>query len=318
MNVAFLIYNRPELTRQVFAAISKVRPSGLLVVADGPNPNRPGDQERVAAARRIVEHIDWPCEVRRNYSEVNLGCRRRVASGLDWVFSKVDEAIILEDDCLPDPSFFHFCSELLDRYRGDERIMHISGANLQADKCGKTDSYYFSRYPYIWGWASWRRAWKYYDAELKAWPGSERVAQSKVLCNDPEELVYWAAIFDKVKAGRVDSWDYAWVHACFARAGLSIVPSVNLISNIGFSDDATHTLSGSPLANLPTGSITDVRHPAGISVSEQLDTYSFRNRINPRRGWSARVADSVLNRHWWGNSLRKCPVLGRFWSDLRR
>lgn len=152
--VAFLIFNRPDTTRRVFAEIAKARPPKLLVVADGPRADHPDDVEKCAAVRAIIDGIDWDCKVLTNYSDINLGCKRRVSSGLDWVFDTVEEAIILEDDCLPHPAFFRFCEEMLNKYRDDKRIAMISGDNFQFGRKRTEYSYYFSRYPHIWGWAS--------------------------------------------------------------------------------------------------------------------------------------------------------------------
>src|SRR3989344_7840291 len=165
--VAFLLFNRPETTARVFAASARAKPPNLLVVADGPRANRPGEAELCAAARAVIEKVDWDCEVVTHFSEVNLGCKCRMSSGVDWVFQTVPEAILLEDDCLPHPSFFRFCEEMLEGYRNDERISMIGGTNFQKGRERSPDSYYFSRYTHIWGWASWRRAWqKIYDVEM--------------------------------------------------------------------------------------------------------------------------------------------------------
>lgn len=152
--VAFIIFNRPDTTEKVFAEIAKAKPPKLLVIGDGPRVSRQGEAEKVAAARSIIQCVDWDCEVQTNFSDVNLGCKRRVSSGIDWVFEQVEEAIILEDDCLPDPTFFRFCEELLARYRHDQRIGMISGDNFQFGSRRNDDSYYFSKYVHIWGWAT--------------------------------------------------------------------------------------------------------------------------------------------------------------------
>lgn len=167
--VVFFIFDRPDTTARVFAEIARGKPPKLLLVADGPRPDHPGEAEKCAAARAVVEQVDWPCEALTDYAETNLGCRRRVSSGLDWVFATVEEAIILEDNCLPHPTFFRFCEELLERYRDDERVMRISGGNHKFGRKIGTDSYYFTRYAHVWGWASWRRAWRYYDVNMKSW-----------------------------------------------------------------------------------------------------------------------------------------------------
>lgn len=169
--VAFIIFNRPDTTERVFAEIAKAKPQKLLVVGDGARANRNVEVAKVAACRAIIERVDWPCEVLTNFSEINLGCKVRVSSGLDWVFEQVEEAIILEDDCLPDPTFFRFCQEMLARYRDDQRIGMISGDNLQFGRRQNDESYYFTKYVHIWGWATWRDRWRdSYDVNLKKWP----------------------------------------------------------------------------------------------------------------------------------------------------
>src|SRR6266480_8001684 len=170
--VVFIIFNRPTPTAKVFAAIQAARPPKLFVIADGPRANVASDRDNCAAARVIVDLVDWPCEVAKRFANANLGLRRNVAEGLDWVFAQSERAIILEDDCLPDPSFFPFCEELLERYHDDATVGMICGTNLAPRETATNDaaSYYFSRYCYIWGWATWRRAWRCYDREMTEWP----------------------------------------------------------------------------------------------------------------------------------------------------
>lgn len=262
--VAFIIFNRPEPTRQVFEAIRRARPSRLLVVADGPRSGRPGEPERCAAARAVIREVDWPCEVQTNFAETNLGCRARVSSGISWVFEMVEEAIILEDDCLPHPDFFPFCAELLERYRDDERVMHIGGANFQGGRRHGEASYYFSRYAHVWGWASWRRAWRHYDVKMARWPGE--ASQVLARFEHPSEYRFWRHIWDQSAAGKFDTWDYQWVYACAARDGLAVIPNQNMVTNIGFGPDATHTVSSSAMSAIPAHSCGwPLRHPAEVS-----------------------------------------------------
>jgi len=261
--VAFFIFNRPEPTRRVFAAIRRAQPSQLLLVADGPRPDRPGEVERCAAARAMLSAVDWPCEVLTNFSQVNLGCRARLSSGLDWVFSTVEEAIILEDDCLPHPDFFPFCAELLERYRDDERIMHIGGVNFQSGHRYGPASYFFSRYTHIWGWASWRRAWQHYDVTMSRWPA----AREQVLAafESRPERQYWQHAWEQVFNGKLDTWDYQWSFACAEQGGLVALPNVNLVSNIGFGPEALHTKVSTSLAAIPTSPLTwPLQHPPAV------------------------------------------------------
>lgn len=249
--VAFIIFNRPDTTERVFAEIAKARPPKLLVVGDGPRASRQGEAERVAATRAIIEKVDWPCEVLTNFSDANLGCKKRVSSGIDWVFEQVEEAIILEDDCLPDPSFFRFCQEMLERYRGDERIMMISGTNLAWESSVK-ERYYFSRYPHIWGWASWRRTWQAYDVNMKSLPALVENEDFGRSFQSRAEYLHWINALTAVWRGEVDTWDAQVVFLAFTTARMTVYPTSNLISNIGFGVDATHTLRFNKwLANLP-------------------------------------------------------------------
>lgn len=276
--VAFIIFNRPDTTEKVFAEIARARPPRLLIIADGPRAGRPGEAERCMEARSIVDRVDWKCEVSTNYSEINLGCKIRVASGIDWVFEQVPAAIILEDDCLPDPSFFRFCEELLVRYRDDERVSQICGANFQFGHERSDASYYFSRYNHIWGWASWRRAWQHYDREASKWPEFRDSGKLDSLLSLPAERKFWSAKFDSVHQNKLDTWDFQWVLASWARGMLSVIPSVNLISNIGFGQDATHTRRGSPYAALPVKEMKfPLRHPSNASPDAAADDFTARN-----------------------------------------
>ncbi|PAX60058.1 glycosyltransferase family 2 protein [Brunnivagina elsteri] len=276
--VAFLIFNRPDTTEKVFEAIRQAKPPKLLVVADGPRPDRPGEAEKCQAAREIIKQVDWDCEVLTNYSDVNLGCKKRVASGLDWVFENVEEAIILEDDCLPHPTFFPFCEELLDKYRDDNRIMTISGDNFQFGKTRNKDSYYFSRYNHCWGWASWRRAWQHYDIEMKNWEKVRDEGWLKDIFCDSSSVKYWENIFQRTYEGKIDTWDYIWTYCCWLQNGLTILPNVNLVSNIGFGNEGTHTKSKKNIfANIPAEEMRFLlQHPSFVIRNEKADSLTQR------------------------------------------
>lgn len=279
--VAFIIFNRPDLTEIVFEAIRQAKPKKLLVVADGPRFTE--EAEKCEKARAVIGRVDWECEVLTNFSDTNLGCKRRVSSGLDWIFSEVEEAIILEDDCLPAPSFFDFCQTLLDKYKHDERIMMIGGINFQPDNHRNDYSYYFSKYVHIWGWASWRRAWEHYDVDIKTWQEYKNLGLMDSVCNDPDEKKYWSDIFDKVYDGGIDTWDYQWVYTCWSQNALSILPHFNLISNIGFRLDATHTINDSPYANQPTTDIWQIKHFPFVARSQDADQYTFDNHYGGKQ-----------------------------------
>ncbi|MDY7050738.1 MAG: hypothetical protein RPG89_19575 [Microcystis panniformis WG22] len=275
--VAFLIFNRPDTTARVFEAIRQAKPPKLLVVADGPRPNKPDDIEKCKAARAIIDGVDWDCEVLKNYSEVNLGCKRRVSSGLDWVFETVEEAIILEDDCLPHPSFFRFCQELLNHYQDDKRIMAVSGDNFQPGSNCTEYSYYFSRYPYCWGWATWRRAWKYYDIEMKLWEKIRDGQWLKAVLEDAQSMKYWTKVFQDTYDNKSNNWGYRWLFACFIQSGLAVIPRSNLVSNIGFTEEATHTKDAvSLLSKIPTEEMSfPLQHPPMLICNKNADNLSL-------------------------------------------
>lgn len=213
--VALVVFNRPHTTRRVFEAISRARPAKLLLIADGPRPDRDGEMEACRQVREIVAGVNWPCEVFRNFSDSNVGCGERVISGLNWVFSLVEEAIILEDDCLPDSSFFPYCQELLQKYRGDSRIAYISGSNLIEEYTRIDASYYFSRIGGNWGWATWRSEWRRYDRNLSDWPELKKQRMLDEIFDEPKAVKFWTRIFDAMhEETRRDIWDYHWLYTC--------------------------------------------------------------------------------------------------------
>jgi hypothetical protein len=304
--VALFVFNRPEHTARVLAAVARARPRTLLVVADGPRPDRAGEAERCAAVRELVAGIDWECTVLRDYADENLGCRRRVSSGLDWVFSECERAIVLEDDCVPDPSFFRFADELLERYADDERVMTISGTSVQRRPPADGSSYYFSGYSLIWGWATWRRAWRLYDREMRRWP---ELRAGFVDLGDEESERYWRAVFDRTHAGEIDTWDYQWLFTSRVYGGLSAIPAHNLVSNIGFGADATHTLGDSEIANLPATALRfPLRHPKAVARDLRADRMTFRRLFQPMPSLRSRIAAAVRGRT--RAFLRRLPGAG--------
>lgn len=278
--VALIIFNRPELTAKVFESIRQARPSTLIVIADGPRTGKKGEAETCSAARAITENVDWECRVIRHYADENMGCRNRVASGLDLVFDEFDRAIILEDDCLPEASFFRFCEELLERYDSDHRVAAISGDNFLFGNHNLEDSYYFSRYPHVWGWATWRRAWKHYDVEMKSWPQMCDQNWLPQLLQNRAAATFWQDVFQTVYEGRIDTWDYQWTYACWKQNGLTVLPRTNLISNLGFGIDATHTKRQSHFSNMAVAPLAfPLQHPLQVARDEQADAYTQRQNF---------------------------------------
>jgi len=246
--VLFIIFNRPETTQKVFNAIRDIRPLRLYVAADGPRPTVESDVSRCAEARKIIEQVDWPCEVKTQFRDKNLNCGLGPSAAMTWFFENEEEGIILEDDCLPSESFFWFCQELLEKYRHDNRVMHIGGNNfLDGDTRNSSYPYYFSRNGHIWGWATWRRAWKMFDYNISQYETLKQQGYFDNFFLSWIEKLYRLRKFDATAArrGTVDWWDYQWDFARFINSGLAIVPEKNLVKNLGFGVGATHTTKNS-------------------------------------------------------------------------
>jgi hypothetical protein len=273
--IALFIYKRPQTTERVLAEIARAKPQRLFVIADGPKSN--DEAENCAATRALIERVDWDCRVLTDFSEVNLKSGQRVLSGINWVFEQCDEAIILEDDCVPHRSFFRFCEELLKKYRDHEQVMMIAGSNPLAGKQEVLDSYYFSQYPPPWGWATWRRAWRHYDLEMRQWPSLRKINWLQKACDHPVVARFWQERFDEVFAGELDTWDYQWYFTCLSNDGLSITPNVNLITNIGVGSDSTHFREGiEGITNVTANEITfPLKHPARIVKNRGADKLTF-------------------------------------------
>lgn len=290
--VAFIIFNRPDTTKHVFAEIARAKPRKLFVIADGPRRDHPEDSGKCAAAREIVERVDWECEVLKNYSNANLGCGYRPATGISWVFEQEEEAVILEDDCVPHSTFFPFCEELLEKYRHDERVMQISGFNSLSGRRSMPYSYSFYRNFACWGWATWRRAWRYHDMEMKLWPELRNTNWLQDVVGDLRATEHWKQIFDAAhsNSATIDYWDYQFLFACWAQSGLAISPATNLVANIGFRADATHTKS----ANASCGNISSAEmrfpltHPPYMVRDRGADQFHLEQVLEqmPEKRWS--------------------------------
>jgi hypothetical protein len=301
--VALLLFRRPEETARVFERIREARPRRLFLIADGP---RPGDEEEAREcerARAVVERVDWSCDVVRDFADENLGLKRRIPSGLDRVFGEAGEAIILEDDCLPHPSFFPYCQELLDRYRDDERIVHIAGSQL-LPKAPADASYHFSRYVHVWGWASWARAWDLYDVDLSDWHAgtdAEREARLEGMFEHENERRYWGWVWDR--SGEIDNWDAQWSYVGLGRGLLSVNPNRNLISNVGFAADATNaTADPLGIAGRPLEGLTfPLTHPPEVQRDGDADALASRLFRRPGPPLWVRAARRLLRRSGEGS-----------------
>lgn len=259
-----IIFNRPDKVRTLVAALEKARPSRVFIAADGARANVPGEKERCAEARAIATSLSWPCEIETRFSDKNLGCKIGVSTAIDWFFSRVDEGIVLEDDCIPDPSFFSFCGELLERYRTDDRVMHIGGTTFldAAETSEPGASYHFSRIAHIWGWATWKRAWEAYDIDMKGLDGMKK---------DFPYARYWIGLFKHVRDKKIDTWDAQWAYSIRAKGGLAITPQTNLIENIGFDADATHTHTKNKDARAAEPIRGGLVHPQAVQADEKAD-----------------------------------------------
>lgn len=281
--ILFLLYNRPGNTKRVFEVLREVKPNRLYIACDGPKSDRVGDYNRVADVREIVSCVDWNCEVKTLFRESNLGCKVAVEQAITWFFEYENYGIILEDDCLPNKSFFFFCEELLQKYQHDNRVFAITGDNFQKGRQFGNTSYYFSRYVHVWGWATWRRAWKHYDPDLSFWPTFKNSSQWETQFSEKIEKTYWEMIFNRVHANEINTWDYYWVGSVWKQGGLTATPNQNLVSNIGFGKDSTHTVySNSPLANMPTYELGNVIHSAEVVRNMEADQNAFDFVFNGR------------------------------------
>ena len=310
--VLLIVHRRPEQTRRVFDAIARARPRRLFVAADG--PATPADREACELTRAAVQQVDWDCDVAYDFSDGNLGLDTRVTSALNWVFASADSVVVLEDDCLPHERFFTFCSSMLERYREDTRIMHVSGECYRATREGDC-SYLFSKYPLAWGWATWSRAWSLFDLQMRTWPRFRTQPETRALFDSDDERRYWVSTFERVhqnaKAMKPGCWDYAWYYACMTN-GLSIHPAVNLVSNIGYGRLASHTFDASELSNRGVQSLEEeLRHPEWVVRDRQadLDTFdrrfpgailkhqrSLRHQVGRPGRWAARMFRRALGR----------------------
>lgn len=287
--VLLIVFNRPHLTRRVLAAVRAARPARLYVAADGPRPDRAPDPALCAATRALVlAGIDWPCAVQTWFRTENLGCGQGPAAAIGWLFEQESEGIILEDDCLPTPGFFRFCAELLARYRHDRRVMHISGNNFaraaRQPVAPGAESYHFSGRVHSWGWATWRRAWQHFDFDLALLPELRRRGTLADIYSSWLERQYWLRKFEAVRTGPQPAhiWDYQWHFAVAAHGGLAVVPAVNLVANIGFGADATHTFDAHDAHPTPHELPFPLRHPPVVLRDGRRDRRHFREHLAGR------------------------------------
>lgn len=283
--ILFLIFNRPDSTKLVFESIRSIKPAKLYIAADGARKHKVGEDLLCKDTRSIIDLIDWECEIKTLFRNENLGCKIAVSSAIDWFFENEEQGIILEDDCLPNESFYNYCETLLNYYASDERIMHISGNNFQDGNVRGNGSYYFSNYNHIWGWATWKRAWKAYNVDLSFLTETEIETLIEKQFDTKKERLFWNNIFKKVINKTIGTWDYQWTYAVWKNNGLSILPNKNMIANIGFNNNGTHT-SGVDilgLSNMKTFSISNIIHPTEIEINKKADKYGLDHYFNPSK-----------------------------------
>jgi hypothetical protein len=270
--ILFLIFNRTETTKQVFEKIRAIKPKYLYVAADGPR-----DQQEVIKCdntRAIIKNIDWDCEVKTLFRDKNLGCGKAVSEGITWFFEHVECGIILEDDCLPEITFFHFAEILLKKYNNDLKVWHISGNNFQDNNQRGEASYYFSMFTHIWGWATWRNRWKEYKLNIDNYDIKSDV---KIYTEDNRMFKYFERRKNQVSSNKINTWDYQWLFCMWQHGGYSIIPNKNLVTNIGFGDDATNTKSTSRLANMPMYSMDNLIFENNVTLHTEADIYTFEH-----------------------------------------
>lgn len=284
--ILFLIFNRPETTFRVFNEIKAAKPSRLYIAADGPRPERPEEAILCQQTIDIVSKIDWQCKVEKLIRTSNLGCKQAVSSAIDWFFENEEEGIILEDDCLPAKSFFYYCDTLLEKFRYDSRIRHITGCNLQNGNTWGNASTYFGNQTHVWGWASWKRVWADYDKDLKRYDEDEIAEKMSNIFTDAFLIEEWVSIFRDVKSGKIDTWDFQLALINYFNNSLSVNPNVNLISNIGFGEAATHTVSvDSPYANIALQEIVEITCPEYFLPEKKADYAVFNYDFKLDERW---------------------------------
>lgn len=282
--VLLLIFNRLETTQQVFEILQTVQPTRLYIAGDGARPEKEGEKEKCHQVRDwVLNAIDWPCEIKTNFQDANLGCGKHVSQAITWFFEHVDEGIILEDDCVPHPDFFSYCSTLLETHRENQSVFTIGGNNFQEKEIGN-GSYYFSTYGHIWGWATWKRAWSLYKYDLNDFSSTVMKKQMRYYFRNLQAFDYWWRIFDLMRTQPVDTWDYQWSFCQWYHGGLSIMPKANLVSNIGYGEEATHTknfVEGILLR--PVQSLSKIQHPASTMIQRKADLHSFYTNFEKKK-----------------------------------
>lgn len=307
--VLFLVFNRPETTKLVFQSIRNAKPAKLYISADGPRQNRPKDKLLCNQVKKIVTKIDWPCELKTLFRDKNQGCKKAVSSGIDWFFKNEEQGIILEDDIFPIPGFFSYCDELLELYKDNNRVAMISGYNPISKRIFSKESYFFTHYGNIWGWATWRRAWQHYDINMLQWPKwRDSRGLNSISDNTCFFEAYWKDYNNAIYDNKIDTWDFQWYFTCWRINGLCITPKNNQTYNLGFGGNATHTLGKAPDFVVE-------------SEPEPLD-FPLLHHVNIKRN---KAADKLISRRVFRislitiikNKIRRIPMIGNFAARIK-
>jgi hypothetical protein len=306
--VLFMMFNRPECTQEVFNVIRRIQPSKLFVAADGPRPNMEGEKELCEKAKLIITNgVNWDCDLHLLFRDENLGCGKAIKGSLDWFFSFVDEGIILEDDTLPDVSFFSYCEKMLNLYRNEKKVWSISGFNFGADTMFQNENFLFARFMNMWGWATWKRSYDKVDYSLEKWRSANNkklytsiLVQDNLMDTDVKWFEYWTNIFRLIANNQLDTWDYQWIYSQLLNYQVTIYPAVNMIENIGFKSNATHT--------------TNHKHPLALiqknTFNESFDVKSLKVDYN--------FQDKYIKRIWCDLDSNTEPWKIRFMFKLRQ
>ena len=306
--VLFLIFNRPETTIKVFEVIQKVKPKILFVGADGPRPDKKEEKELCEKTRLIITNgVNWDCDLHLLFRDENIGCGKAVKEALDWFFSSVDEGIILEDDTLPDVSFFSYCQKMLNLYRNEKRVWSISGFNFGAEAILQKENYLFARFMNMWGWATWKRSYDKVDYSLAKWKSAKNkklytsiLVQDNLLDMDVKWFEFWTNTFGLIADKKLDTWDYQWLYSQLLNNQVTIYPSVNMIENIGFKSNATHT--------------TNSKHRIAMIQKNKFDATFFVKALKADYNFQ----DKYIKRIWCSLDIYPKPLGNKFMFKLRQ
>ena len=292
--ILFCVFNRLDTTIKVFEKIRKIKPIKLYIVSDAPRESRPDEDKKVYEVRDYIENsIDWECEVHKNYATKNMGCGKRISSGISWAFEQEEELIILEDDCIPDLSFFRYCQEMLEYYKDDTRILMIGGNNPVGHLYSSKYDYLFSHVPFMWGWATWKRSWELYDYYITSWKDNKNNPIIKKSLSVRSAYMYYTAQFEYLSKGLDNGiWDYQFMYVGIINSMYGILPTCSLVNNIGFSEESTHTKESPKWMNKKVSEMSfPIQYRKGVEWDKDFDEIYFR--LYTKNGLILKLKSSV-------------------------